>query len=121
MKEALINLALSKEPSNYEIFHQYHSLEDKLTSLEWFWDVKCHELPWDYCLLRDKHSETYIMMTDILFDYCIEFHRLETHLGNNVQINFYNTINLIMSHTTIENIKNFLENFVTEEHYKRHK
>lgn len=120
MKENLIELILSDNPDNYEIFHQFYDLDIKLEALQWFWDVKCHELP----LVDDINDCIHYIWfeTNIILGYGVV---LCENLKVEYQLLLFTipTGELVMyrgSPITIQEIQQYFVTLITTEHEKRH-
>lgn len=67
--ESLIELALSEDPNNHQLFHLYHDLDEKLNALEWFWDHKANQLPYKVEISVAYWGEIYEISTKFLFNF----------------------------------------------------
>lgn len=117
ISKSLINLTMSKDPANHELFHHYYDLDAKLEALNYFWDVTCHELPHEY-----TQYIFYWFTTTMPFQYAISF-RTEGYKVSFFMHNFLNGNNFYQEfeELSIEPLKTFFRNLVIENHAANHK
>lgn len=102
--ENLMNLALSTDKSNHEIFHLYSNLEEKLDAFDWFWNNKLDELP--------LYRVTPYMETKLLF-----FNSIILFSSNRLELwNFYHKSRILVN-TTLSFIKDHLISEIILKHH----
>lgn len=122
--ESLISLAMSSNETDHELFHMYHSLEDKLDSLDWFFQEKVHSLP-----MGTYESERSGFLTEIYTNLIFERDVVEilpgfvyysikspgTYFWNGEELIPINPLDNPMS-----KIKEYLTTLIENEHKQRH-